>query len=507
VTARKRARRAAVPRRRFRFPLDAIVASAMDAVITVDEKQHIVLFNAAAERVFRCPASRAIGGPLDRFIPERFRAAHRAHIERFGRTGVTNRVMGARLALSGLRADGEEFPIDASISQLTAGRRKYYTVILRDVTEQRAAELALGRSNRDLRESAGRLDVIIQSAMDAIITVDENQAVVLFNAAAEKVFDCAAAEAIGAPLDRFIPQRFRAAHHDHVRHFGETGTTTRAMGARLALFGLRAGGEEFPIDASISQVRIGGRKLYTVILRDITQRKRAEEALERSYRELRELSAAMNEVREAERLRIARELHDELAQWLTAVKMDVSWLSARLPQGEAGLIDRAAKLKSAVDTTVAAVRRIAADLRPVMLDDLGLVPAIESLLHDLSQRSGIVVSLDVEAGEPNLREPLATPLYRMAQEALTNVARHAEATEVRVTIRQEGDDLVLRVLDNGKGYDAEAAARRKSYGVLGIQERAHTLGGRARVARAERGGTLVEIAIPVARFRRRGEAE
>jgi two-component system sensor kinase len=279
------------------------------------------------------------------------------------------------------------------------------------------------------------------------------------------------------------------------------------MGARFSLFGLRAGGEEFPIDASISQVTIGGRKLFTVILRDITQRKRAEEALDRSYRELRELSAAMHEVREAERLRIARELHDELAQWLTAIKMDVSWIASRLPEDQVRVREKAEKMKGLVDTTVSAVRRIAADLRPVMLDDLGLVPAIESLLHDLSQRSGIVVSLEADGAELDVLEPLATSLYRMAQEALTNVARHAEASEVRVTIRQEGDDLVLRVLDNGKGYDAEAAARRKSYGVLGIQERAHTLGGRARVARAGQRGTLVEIAVPVARFRRRGEAE
>lgn len=341
--------------------------------------------------------------------------------------------------------------------------------------------------------------------MDAIVTVDEHQVVVMFNAAAERVFGCPAAEAIGAPLERFIPQRFRAAHRDHVRHFGETGTTTRVMGAKLALYGLRANGNEFPIDASISQVNTGGRRLYTVILRDITQRKQAEDALERSYRELRELSAAMHEVRESERLRIARELHDELAQWLTAIKMDASWIASRLPANEGRIREKAEKMKGLVDTTVSAVRRIAADLRPVMLDDLGVVPAIESLLHDLSQRTGIVVSLDADSADLDLQEPLPTAIYRMAQEALTNVARHAGATEVRVTIRQMGNDLVLRVLDNGRGFDAEAPTGRKSYGVLGIQERARTLGGRARFARGESGGTLVEIVIPLARYRKPGE--
>ena len=354
-----------------------------------------------------------------------------------------------------------------------------------------------------VRNDQARLNGIIQSAMDAIVTVDGNQNIVLFNVAAETIFGCPAHEAIGAPLDRFIPPRFRAAHRGHIERFGRTGTTTRMMGARLALFGLRANGTEFPIDASISQLAIGGEKLYTVILRDITERRRAEDELQRSHEELRELSAAMHDVREAERLRVARELHDELAQWLTALKMDISWLASRLPRESPQLQARTDRMRGVVDTTVAAVRRIAADLRPVMLDDLGLVPALEHLLHDLSGRTGIVVSLDADEAGLNLGEPLASSLYRMAQEALTNVARHAGASEVDVAIAVDGEKLALTVRDNGRGYDADAAAGRKSYGVLGIRERARTLGGDARIERLASGGTLVEIVIPLARYRRR----
>ncbi len=342
--------------------------------------------------------------------------------------------------------------------------------------------------------------------MDAIITVDENQKIVMFNTAAEKIFRCPAAEAIGSPLDRFIPERFRAAHHGHIERFGKTGATTRVMGARLQLYGLRADGGEFPIDASISQVDAEGSKFYTVILRDITERKRIEDALERSYRELRELSAVMHEVREAERLRIARELHDDLAQWLTAIKMDVSWLSSHLPREQAQLVDKVEKMKGLVDTTVESVRRIAADLRPVMLDDLGVVAAMEHLLHDLSQRTGMIVGLDAEDAGVDFGEPLSSALYRMAQEALTNVVRHAEATEARVEMRIEGGNLVLAVRDNGKGFDPEAAGSRKSYGIMGIRERAHTLGGHARIARLDAGGTLVEIVVPMARYRKGGAA-
>ena len=241
-----------------------------------------------------------------------------------------------------------------------------------------------------LEESEARLGAIVDSAMDGIITVDESQRIVLFNRAAEQMFRCTREQALGASLDRFIPSRFRAAHRGHIEHFGRTGVTNRRMGEANALWALRADGEEFLIDASISQVTVDGRKLYTVILRDITEQLAAEEALRRSFNELRKLSAAMHEVREAERTRIARELHDELAQWLTALKMDVSWLASRLPRDQAPLLERTEKMKGVVDTTVTAVRRIAADLRPVMLDDLGLIPAIEGLLHDLSERSGML---------------------------------------------------------------------------------------------------------------------
>jgi PAS domain S-box-containing protein len=344
------------------------------------------------------------------------------------------------------------------------------------------------------------LAAVIQSAMDAIVTVDERQRVVLFNAAAERIFKCKAADAVGGPLDRFLPERFRKAHHDHVSRFGTTGATVRRMGGEVALYGLRADGEEFPIEASISHTSAGGRELFTVVLRDISIRVKAAAEIERSHRQLRDLYQQMHEVREGERVRIARELHDELAQWLTALKMDVSWLAGRLPKEDERLRDRVERMKQLVDSTVTSVRRIAADLRPAMLDDLGLVPAIEHLLHEFSQRTGIVVGLDATAGEVDFREPLTTSVYRMVQEALTNVARHARATEVRLTIRVEGDELTVSAWDNGIGIGAAKPQGGKSLGVLGIKERARTLGGGADVRGAPEGGTVVEIKVPVKQY-------
>jgi PAS domain S-box-containing protein len=256
-----------------------IISSAMDAIITVDSEQRIVLFNAAAERMFRCPAAEALRQPIERFVPQRFHAAHAGHIRKFAKTGVTNRAMGPVSALWAKRADGEEFQIEASISQIVTGGKKLFTVILRDVTERKQAEEAL-------RESQDQLTGIIQSAMDTIITVDDQQHIVLFNAAAEKMFRCPAAEAVGQPIERFIPQRFRSQHAGHIRRFGETGGTSRGMGTLGALWALRADGEEFQIEASISQMEARGKKLFTVILRDISERKQADEALRESQAQM-----------------------------------------------------------------------------------------------------------------------------------------------------------------------------------------------------------------------------
>jgi PAS domain S-box-containing protein len=369
-----------------------------------------------------------------------------------------------------------------------------------------AARAVLERRERaarqdELKDTRDRLHGVIQSAMDAIITVDHDQHIVLFNEAAERIFRCRAEQAIGGALERFIPERFRAEHRAHVERFGATRVTTRMMGPRRTLVGVRADGEEFPIDASISQVTVEGRKLYTVILRDITEQVAAEEALKRSFNELREMSAAMNDVREAERTRIARELHDELAQWLTAIKMDITWLSSRLPAESSQLLGRADKMKQLVDTTVNAVRRIAADLRPVMLDDLGLVPSIEHVAHTFSERTGIPVSLNIRVESAELRDPVATAVYRMVQEALTNVSRHARATMVSVFVTADEGMLQVQVKDNGVGI-SDAPSAGQSHGLMGIRERAQTLGGNARIHSPAEGGTVVEISIPLGRYRK-----
>lgn len=470
--------------------LASLLDSAMDAIISVDESQRIVLYNRAAEKIFGWPAEEMRGQPLDRLLPERFHDMHAEHVRRFGATGVTSRRMSGSNVVYGKRANGEEFPVDASISQVDTAEGKLYTVILRDVTDRVQAE------QEEARLSA-RLAGLLDSAMDGIITVDEGQRIVLYNRAAEKIFGWSALQVMGRPLDMLMPKRYREAHRQQVRHFGATGITSRRMGGTTVIHGLRANGDEFPVDASISQLDTPDGKLYTVILRDITARVRAE-------RELASFAAEAAGIREQEKSRIARELHDELAQSLTALKMDTIWLRDNLDAKPETAAAKLSDMLAMLDTSVASTRRIAADLRPLVLDDLGLAPAIEWLVQTFTQRNGVPCELEIDE-ELELREPYATAVFRIVQESLVNVAKHAQATHVRVRVARESDELVLAVQDNGRGFRLADPRKPQSLGLVGLRERALLLKGKVEVASEPGYGTRVEARLPVAEFAGGGE--
>jgi PAS domain S-box-containing protein len=373
-------------------------------------------------------------------------------------------------------------------------------VIVADMLVIGASIIVAGRevlvADRRIEASEARLAAIVDSAMDAVITVDEAQKIVLFNRAAEQVFRCRRDAAIGGPLERFIPQRFRGAHRGHVEHFGRTGVTSRRMGDVTTLWALRADGDEFPIEASISQSGGAGAKFYTVILRDITLRKQHEDALRESQRELRELSARVLEAREEEKTHIARELHDELGQLLTALKMDLGWLRERLPEGSE-IAARAAEMGGLLDRTVHSTRRISADLRPLMLDDLGLADAATWLVDDFAKRSGVACKIDVSEQLPDLSKTVATTVYRAIQESLTNIARHAGAKNAWVVLGVEDSTMQVEVEDDGRGIGPEDLAKSRSLGLKGMRERIAFLGGSFEIARAPRGGTRLTLRVPL----------
>jgi len=357
-------------------------------------------------------------------------------------------------------------------------------------------ERKFGRAALDA--SHARLSSIIESAMDAIITADPEQRIILFNRAAETVFRCSRVDAIGAPLERFIPARFRERHRGHLERFGRTGATSRRMNDATMLWGLRADGEEFPLEASISQTQGEAGRFYTVIVRDITLRKQSEDILKRQQAELRELSARVLEAREEEKTLIARELHDELGQLLTALKMDLAWLRERLPPPGTELGGKAAQMEALLDRTVTSVRRISADLRPLMLDDLGLPDAVSWLVEDFAARSAVECSLTLpeDPALEKLDRRVANTVYRVLQESLTNIARHAQAKHAWVVLGTGGEDLRMDIEDDGCGIREEDLARPRSLGLKGMRERVLYLGGTLDIGRAPRGGTRLHVSVP-----------
>jgi PAS domain S-box-containing protein len=369
--------------------------------------------------------------------------------------------------------------------------------VLADAQTLRAEE-ETAQAQAAVEDIEARLAAIVDSAMDAIITLDSEQRIVLFNRAAERVFRCARDEVLGTSVERFLPPQHRSEHRRFIESFGRTGATARRMGDGLALWALRADGEAFPIESSISRTTTSGKNYYTVILRDVTLRKQHEDALTRQQHELRELSARVFEAREEEKTLIARELHDELGQLLTALKMDLGWLRERLPAGEASLADKAQQMNALLDRTVASVRRIAAELRPLMLDDLGLADAAQWLVEDFTRRAGIECRLDLdgEAAFERVARGPATAVYRALQESLTNIARHSGAKRAWVMLALRDARLCMEIEDDGRGIALEDIAKPRSLGLKGMRERVHYLGGTLDIERAPRGGTRVKLSVP-----------
>ena len=363
-----------------------------------------------------------------------------------------------------------------------------------------SAESRKSRMQEALDAAHARLRAILESAMDAIIAIDERQQIVIFNHAAEEVFRCPRREALGAPLERFIPERHRANHRSHVEAFAGSGAKSRRMGDTGILWGLRADGEEFPIEVSISQAVVAGQTYHVAILRDSTRRKQYEDVLNAQQAEMRELSARVLEAREEEKTLIARELHDELGQLLTALKMDLAWMRERLPSARSELTAKAQQMNAMLDQTVASVRRISANLRPLMLDDLGLADAAQWLVEDFGRRSGIECRLDIDSSTEleTLERPAATAVYRALQESLTNIARHSGAKRARVALSLKDGQLELDIEDDGRGITADEATKSRSLGLKGMRERISYLGGSLAVEGTPGQGTRVRIRLPVA---------
>jgi signal transduction histidine kinase len=237
--------------------------------------------------------------------------------------------------------------------------------------------------------------------------------------------------------------------------------------------------------------------LLLIALHNLSQRKQEEDEFHRSSEQLRELSARLQSIREEERTHIARAIHDELGQTLTGLKMDVAWLQRHLDGQQPALLEKTQAMSGLIDATIKTVRQISTELRPGILDDLGLVATIEWQLQEFQTRTGIETKLISSPEETRLDADGATTVFRIFQEILTNVTRHAQATQVEVDLEETAAFLTLRVQDNGRGITESEIHDPKSIGLLGIQERARLRAGEVHFYGRPGKGTTVTVRLPL----------
>lgn len=254
-------------------------------------------------------------------------------------------------------------------------------------------------------------------------------------------------------------------------------------------------GAPFPVHLSLNPLRLHSTRAVCLIASDLSEMKRAEQELRASSEQLRNLAAHLLSVREEERTRISREVHDELGQALTAVKMDLAWLARRLPRGNGQMLERISSTGQLADSIIQSIRRISTELRPAVLD-LGLAAAVEWQVQEFQARSGIQCKVRVLTREV-VASNASTAMFRICQETLTNVARHANATRAEVVLQKQRDRLVLLIHDNGRGFDQADPSLPKSLGLLGMRERAAIVGGEVNISSAPGKGTTVTAWIPL----------
>jgi PAS domain S-box-containing protein len=254
-------------------------------------------------------------------------------------------------------------------------------------------------------------------------------------------------------------------------------------------------GTPLSVHLSLNPLRLDSTRAVCMIASDLSEIKRAEQELRASSEQLRNLAARLLSVREEERARISREVHDELGQSLTAVKINLAWLAGRLPRRNGQMLKRIRSTLHLADSIIQSIRRISTELRPPILD-LGLTAAVEWQVQEFQARSGIRCTVRLLAGE-EVASDASTAMFRIFQETLTNVARHAKATRAEVVLQRQRDRLVLLIHDNGRGFDQADPSLSKSLGLLGMRERAAILGGRVEISSAPGKGTTVTAWIPL----------
>ncbi|HVO91394.1 MAG TPA: PAS domain S-box protein [Terriglobales bacterium] len=369
-----------------------------------------------------------------------------------------------------------------------------------DIHDRKLAEKGIRDREAQLRHSLELNQSIMANMAEGLYTVNTRGLVTYMNPAAERLFGWSSAELLGRKMHDLTHYR----HPDGSYFPADECPALQVLQKETVLSNhedvfVHKDGTLFDVIYSSAPIRSDDGAVIGLVLvfRDVTARKETEKTLRTSRRELRALAARLQAAREEERAVLAREIHDELSGTLTALKMDLSLLPDRATKDRDLFLEKLNSMSGLIDCALAHVHAIVTELRPVVLDKLGLIAAIEWQAGEFHERSGIVCEMHLPTEDIPLDSDRSTALFRIFQEALTNVARHANATKVVVDLRTETTTLILTVRDNGKGIDEKVIFDQNSLGLLGMRERALSFGGTAEVATLPRRGTLVTVRVPI----------
>jgi PAS domain S-box-containing protein len=464
-----------------------LLANVHDAIIACDDQLNITAWNRAAEVLYGWTAEEAMGRQARDLLRGEFTDDQRAEaLKRLAETGHHQAEM------VHYRQDGTRLYIQAYTITLRdeAGRITGYVSANRDITKRKQAEEKLRLSESQLAESqrlahVGSWNWDLQT--NTLTWSEEHY----------RIFSLDPQE-YNPTYDSSVTEYIHPEDQDMLRNVIETALRT---GEPFEAYGriVRPDGEVRVIhsrgsiisDAQGTPLRMFGTA------QDVTERRLAEEQLNSSNEKLRALSARLQAVREEESLRIAREIHDEMGGALTGLKIDISWLDRRLPKdGYQLLHQRLQSMAQLIDETIQKVRQISTELRPSVLDDLGLAAAIEWQAREFQRRTGIKCTITALAEDVALGPEKATAVFRIFQEILINIARHAGATFVEIAMQELDGSLILKVSDNGRGITERESSHNKSLGLLGMRERALVFGGTVEITGVEGKGTTVTVIIP-----------
>jgi PAS domain S-box-containing protein len=372
--------------------------------------------------------------------------------------------------------DRREVIVSARLQLLPNSDRKLLVLeSTRDLTEMKRKQAEL---EQHLREAAARLKGIVETAVDGIITISDRGIVETMNPAAEKIFGYRASEVIGNNVSMLMPEPYRTQHDAYLNRYRHTGEA-RIIGIGREVRGQRKDGTEFPLDLAVSENDLGSRKIFTGLLRDITARKRLEEEI--------------IEISEHEQRRIGSDLHDDLCQQLAGIRFGCDILKKKLATTleNKEILERVDKLADELTRAIDHTRILARGMAPVALEKNGLASALHELTQSLRKLFAVDCTFEAKSNVAIDDVIAATHLYRIAQEAMTNALKHGQATRIRVSLERAGDEAILRITDNGRGFSQVTANKAQGMGLRTIRYRAGMIGAYLQIeSRLNRGTTI-----------------